>query len=195
MESMGAPSVTILEPVLTKDPIFCPWGFMNVDLTQNQHSSPTMVEETTTNKALSDDMLPGRQGEYPTITIEAEEVDKGLDFCKLALVGRLDMSKLTMTFVNEKVKQVWNPSHEWQAEKANIVTGNANLDKDTHQENKDSAPVSPTGAIPESTMEHHQDENDEGDEYESADEPEALQEVEGETEDLQIEAQSSETST
>ncbi|KAF9623162.1 hypothetical protein IFM89_037743 [Coptis chinensis] len=132
---------TVLGAEMGKAPVFCPWGFLNEEGTQNARSSIEVVEKLRANGNVTDKgqetqrksyaratkttygrevdtaalPVPGRQGEYPTITIHTEEVDKGLEFCKLVLVGRLDMSKLTMNVVNEKVKQLWKPNHEWQA--------------------------------------------------------------------------------
>ncbi|KAF9609914.1 hypothetical protein IFM89_019007 [Coptis chinensis] len=57
---------------------------------------------------------PGRQGEFPTIEPIDDEVEKGLDFCKFSLVGRLDLKEIKFDRVKEVVKHLWKPTGEWQ---------------------------------------------------------------------------------
>ncbi|KAF9625553.1 hypothetical protein IFM89_024326, partial [Coptis chinensis] len=40
---------------------------------------------------------------------------KGLEFCKWALVGRLDLTKLTTKEVKDRCAEQWKPKGEWQA--------------------------------------------------------------------------------
>ncbi|KAF9616183.1 hypothetical protein IFM89_028959 [Coptis chinensis] len=129
---------------LPKDAVFCPWGFLdgisdketdneplNASLNATTtgevqniqstgvHGKKTYANVTRTTYGRDVDTAtlptPGRQGEYPTISIQTDDVDKGLEYCKLGLVGRLDMSKLNMYDVNNKVKELWKPKSEWQA--------------------------------------------------------------------------------
>ncbi|KAF9607064.1 hypothetical protein IFM89_030891 [Coptis chinensis] len=50
---------------------------------------------------------PGWHGEFPTIKLPKAEVQKGLDYCKLALVGRIDLQLLKFDRVCELVSQKW----------------------------------------------------------------------------------------
>ncbi|KAF9625852.1 hypothetical protein IFM89_027463 [Coptis chinensis] len=40
---------------------------------------------------------------------------KGLEFCKWALVGRLDLTKLATKEVKDRCAEQWKPKGEWQA--------------------------------------------------------------------------------
>ncbi|KAF9606313.1 hypothetical protein IFM89_024981 [Coptis chinensis] len=57
---------------------------------------------------------PGKQGEYPTIALIDDEIEKGLQYCKFSLVGRLDLRQVKPDRVKEVVSQLWNPTEEWQ---------------------------------------------------------------------------------
>ncbi|KAF9617278.1 hypothetical protein IFM89_035222 [Coptis chinensis] len=53
--------------------------------------------------------VPGMQGEYPTITIQAKEVDNGLEFCKLSLVGGCNHNTMNVNKVRELALASWRP--------------------------------------------------------------------------------------
>ncbi|KAF9592249.1 hypothetical protein IFM89_012825 [Coptis chinensis] len=52
----------------------------------------------------------GRQGEFPTISLIEDEVDKGIEHCSQSLVGRLDMNKLDLDRIRVLVRVHWKPS-------------------------------------------------------------------------------------
>ncbi|KAF5179883.1 hypothetical protein FRX31_030530, partial [Thalictrum thalictroides] len=39
---------------------------------------------------------PGFRGEYPTIKLPKKAYERGLEYCKFSLIGRLDMQGITM---------------------------------------------------------------------------------------------------
>ncbi|KAF9607967.1 hypothetical protein IFM89_003887 [Coptis chinensis] len=53
--------------------------------------------------------IPGKQGEFPTISLIEEEVDNGIKHCSQSLVGRLDMSKIDLERIKILVQQLWRP--------------------------------------------------------------------------------------
>ncbi|KAF9598223.1 hypothetical protein IFM89_025924 [Coptis chinensis] len=53
--------------------------------------------------------IPGKQGEFPTISLIKEEVDNGIKHCSQSLVGRLDMSKIDLERIKILVQQLWRP--------------------------------------------------------------------------------------
>ncbi|KAF9608645.1 hypothetical protein IFM89_010429 [Coptis chinensis] len=55
---------------------------------------------------------PGMQGEYPTICLIEEEVDRGIQYCLKSLVGRLDLVKMDLDKVKALVVDKWAPSGE-----------------------------------------------------------------------------------
>ncbi|KAF9606879.1 hypothetical protein IFM89_029478 [Coptis chinensis] len=54
----------------------------------------------------------GMQGEYPTICLIEEEVDRGIQYCLKSLVGRLDLVKMDLDKVKALVVDKWAPSGE-----------------------------------------------------------------------------------
>ncbi|KAF9592870.1 hypothetical protein IFM89_018424 [Coptis chinensis] len=50
---------------------------------------------------------PGEQGGFPSIQLFDEDLEKGRDFCKQGLVGRLDLSKLKLDKVRSYVTNLW----------------------------------------------------------------------------------------
>ncbi|KAF9623905.1 hypothetical protein IFM89_006251 [Coptis chinensis] len=109
---------------------FCPWGFLNFEATQNQEQTTNIVQETEVvtqarpsrsyaavlkpkygrNVDTSSLPTPGRQGEFPTISLIEDEVDKGIEYCSQSLVGRLDMNKLDLDRIRVLVRVHWKPS-------------------------------------------------------------------------------------
>ncbi|KAF5194594.1 zinc ion binding / nucleic acid binding protein [Thalictrum thalictroides] len=65
------------------------------------------------NVDISDLPSPGKQGDFPTVSLIDEEVEKGLDFCKLSLVGRLDLQKITLARVRSIAAEIWSPKGGW----------------------------------------------------------------------------------
>ncbi|KAF9591290.1 hypothetical protein IFM89_003602 [Coptis chinensis] len=55
---------------------------------------------------------PGMQGEYPTICLIEEEVDRGIQYCLKSLVGRLDLVKMDLNKVKALVLDKWALSGE-----------------------------------------------------------------------------------
>ncbi|KAF9621039.1 hypothetical protein IFM89_015861, partial [Coptis chinensis] len=55
---------------------------------------------------------PGMQGEYPTICLIEEEVDRGIQYCLKSLVGRLDLVKMDLNKVKALVIDKWALSGE-----------------------------------------------------------------------------------
>ncbi|KAF9587075.1 hypothetical protein IFM89_039761 [Coptis chinensis] len=57
--------------------------------------------------------VPGEYGGFPSVHLIDEEVEKGRDFCKFSLVGRLDLYKMTLEQVRSKVASLWAPKGTW----------------------------------------------------------------------------------
>ncbi|KAF9620224.1 hypothetical protein IFM89_010959 [Coptis chinensis] len=57
--------------------------------------------------------IPGQQGEFPTIALIDDELEKGLEFCKFALVGRLDLKKMNLEEVRRIASTLWKPKGDW----------------------------------------------------------------------------------
>ncbi|KAF9588490.1 hypothetical protein IFM89_011690 [Coptis chinensis] len=55
---------------------------------------------------------PGMHGEYPTICLIEEEVDRGIQYCLKSLVGRLDLVKMDLSKVKALVVEKWALSGE-----------------------------------------------------------------------------------
>ncbi|KAF9591381.1 hypothetical protein IFM89_004066 [Coptis chinensis] len=56
---------------------------------------------------------PGEQGGFPSIQLFDEDLEKGRDFCKHGLVGRLDLSKLKLGKVRSSVTNLWRLQGTW----------------------------------------------------------------------------------
>ncbi|KAF9611587.1 hypothetical protein IFM89_033591 [Coptis chinensis] len=56
---------------------------------------------------------PGEQGGFPSIQLFDEDLEKGRDFCKQGLVGRLDLSKLKLDKVRSSVTNLWRLQGTW----------------------------------------------------------------------------------
>ncbi|KAF9618666.1 hypothetical protein IFM89_002361 [Coptis chinensis] len=132
MANEGGDFVTPSQP---KGQIFCPWGFLDatitppedrgneevnsievidVDSTQNNRNMGKKSYANTTKTTYGRDVdtatlpTPGRQGEYPTISIQADEVDKELEFCKLSLATPLGRGYIMFHFTDETdYQRVW----------------------------------------------------------------------------------------
>ncbi|KAF9599522.1 hypothetical protein IFM89_038742 [Coptis chinensis] len=54
-------------------------------------------------------LIPGEQGEFPTIALIDDELEKGLEFYKFALVGRLDLKMINLEEVRRIASTLWKP--------------------------------------------------------------------------------------
>ncbi|KAF5199023.1 hypothetical protein FRX31_011390 [Thalictrum thalictroides] len=54
--------------------------------------------------------VPGKQGDFPTISLIKDEVDKGIQHCLRSLVGRTDMQKVNLERNKTLVRMLWNPT-------------------------------------------------------------------------------------
>ncbi|KAF5195386.1 Ribonuclease h domain [Thalictrum thalictroides] len=52
--------------------------------------------------------IPGKQGSFPMVKLAKDEVLKGIEQCKWALVGRLDFQKTNITKIRAEIEQKWN---------------------------------------------------------------------------------------
>ncbi|KAF5192881.1 zinc ion binding / nucleic acid binding protein, partial [Thalictrum thalictroides] len=52
-------------------------------------------------------------GDYPAISISPEALQRGLNYCKHCLLGRIDLQKVPIERVRELALQKWNPTGEW----------------------------------------------------------------------------------
>ncbi|KAF5202947.1 hypothetical protein FRX31_007466 [Thalictrum thalictroides] len=54
--------------------------------------------------------VPGKQGDFLTISLIEDEVDKGIQHCLRSLVGRIDMQKVNLERNKTLVRMLWNPT-------------------------------------------------------------------------------------
>ncbi|KAF9620087.1 hypothetical protein IFM89_010737 [Coptis chinensis] len=76
----------------------CPWGFLD----GSGGSSITQAIVTAT--------IPGEYGGFPSVHLIDEELEKGRDFCKFSLVGRLDLNRVKLEQVHGIVAKLWAPN-------------------------------------------------------------------------------------
>lgn len=57
---------------------------------------------------------PAMNGEVPTVCFPQKALEIGKDFCKFALIGRLDFMKISILRARTIAQQTWSPSGEWK---------------------------------------------------------------------------------
>ncbi|KAF9607327.1 hypothetical protein IFM89_033915 [Coptis chinensis] len=87
--NMAEPPAIVSISLRPKDNAFCPWGFLGVSTTTTQQAE-TVEAQLMEGMWIQQTSLPvpGRQGEYPTIMIQAEEVNKE-NYGNLSMDGKL----------------------------------------------------------------------------------------------------------
>ncbi|KAF9590682.1 hypothetical protein IFM89_036174 [Coptis chinensis] len=58
--------------------------------------------------------IPGMKGNIPSIRIPKQAIDRGLQFCKFSLVGRLDFQKINIDTVRTIAAEKWRPKGCWK---------------------------------------------------------------------------------
>ncbi|KAL5728629.1 hypothetical protein ACHQM5_001693 [Ranunculus cassubicifolius] len=57
--------------------------------------------------------IPEQMGEYPAISISAKALERGLNYCKFCLLGRMDLKKIGIDRVRTIAAETWKPSGKW----------------------------------------------------------------------------------
>ncbi|KAF9598829.1 hypothetical protein IFM89_031497 [Coptis chinensis] len=86
----------------------------NVQQSTQTTRSYAMAAQPKVGRDIDSATLPalGWHGEFPTIKLSKAEVQKGLDYYKFALVGRIDLRLLKFDRVRELVSQKWSTKGE-----------------------------------------------------------------------------------
>ncbi|KAF9607698.1 hypothetical protein IFM89_038238 [Coptis chinensis] len=81
--------------------------------------------------------VPGRQGEYPTIKLIDEEVERCIQYCRLTLAGRLDLIKMKLDDVRTIAHSLLEPTGELKADlEVNMAAMTKNQRKHWRRKNK-----------------------------------------------------------
>ncbi|KAF5192561.1 hypothetical protein FRX31_017847 [Thalictrum thalictroides] len=109
-----------VDQVKAKQPI-CPWSFfdgLDVGQVSNKEASEPKVRK---NFSLAEMMkgdrvnpidvsqlpIPGKKGNFPSIKLPKRVVERGIEYCKFSLVGRLDLQSLKIERVREIASKLW----------------------------------------------------------------------------------------
>ncbi|KAL5701952.1 hypothetical protein ACHQM5_027231 [Ranunculus cassubicifolius] len=102
------PPVTITEPATEmREP--------STESNQVQPLSYAAVTEQNDRPSYDFDSLPEpeQMGEYPAVTISSKALERGLNFCKFGLLGRMDLKKVGLDRVRKLAEETWKPEGRW----------------------------------------------------------------------------------
>ncbi|KAF5196849.1 hypothetical protein FRX31_013566 [Thalictrum thalictroides] len=57
---------------------------------------------------------PGMKGNIPTIKIPRKSLERGLNYCKFSLIGRLDFTHIKLEVVKNMAREAWKPVGDWK---------------------------------------------------------------------------------